>query len=74
HLLTYSLIFNYFRKPRSKSKKIQFYIITIFVIIIFSIASLRLFSGDEDTWLCQNGQWIKHGNPDFPSPSTECLK
>jgi putative hemolysin len=33
---------------------------------------VRLFSGNEDTWLCQNGQWVKHGNPSAAMPSTGC--
>ncbi|MDD4628588.1 MAG: hypothetical protein PHE68_04320 [Candidatus Peribacteraceae bacterium] len=26
----------------------------------------------EDTWLCQNGQWVKHGNPTNPMPIGKC--
>jgi hypothetical protein len=31
----------------------------------------RIVSG-EDTWLCQNGQWVKHGNPSAPMPLGKC--
>jgi len=31
-----------------------------------------LFGGPEDTWICQNNQWVKHGNPDFPKPLRRC--
>jgi len=30
------------------------------------------FGGDEDTWLCQNGEWVKHGNPSNPAPIEGC--
>lgn len=51
-------------------------IITI-AIIIFILAGVVLgirfiFGGDEDTWICQNGQWVKHGNPSLPTPSRNC--
>lgn len=28
--------------------------------------------GSEDTWLCQQGQWIKHGHPVAPMPRSGC--
>ena len=38
---------------------------------VLAIAGVRLFS-DKDSWLCQDGQWIKHGNPSAPMPETGC--
>jgi hypothetical protein len=40
-------------------------------IIIFGIAifNIRLFSGPEDTWLCQNGTWVRHGQPSGLPPA-----
>jgi len=49
--------------------------LTIIVLIIFAILvlfTLRFFSGDEDTWLCQNGEWVKHGNPSAAMPTELC--
>ncbi|MFH0852377.1 MAG: GerMN domain-containing protein [bacterium] len=49
-------------------------IIAIIAIIIVAGAiflGLR-FLTPEDTWLCQNGQWIKHGNPSSPMPTDGC--
>jgi hypothetical protein len=44
----------------------------LFMIVI--IFALRLFlGGPEDSWICQNGQWIKHGNPSAPSPTSQCI-
>ncbi len=30
------------------------------------------FSSPEDTWICQDGQWVKHGAPIAPKPTTPC--
>ena len=37
------------------------------------VVGIRLLCGDEDTWLCQNNQWVKHGNPSAPMPTTACI-
>lgn len=26
----------------------------------------------EDTWICDNGNWVKHGVPSAPMPTTIC--
>lgn len=36
--------------------------------------TLRILSGDEDTWLCEDGQWVKHGNPSSAEPTSGCNK
>lgn len=30
--------------------------------------------GDEDTWICKDGAWEKHGNPSQPQPVIPCEK
>lgn len=42
-------------------------ILTIF-LVLFLLRSLT----PEDTWICANGNWIKHGNPKNPPPTTGC--
>lgn len=46
------------------------------VIALFAVAAgmliCRLLSGNEDTWLCEKGQWVKHGNPSDEMPAKEC--
>jgi len=54
---------------KNKLFKIIGLAILILLIIIFGI---RFFSGPEDFWLCQNGQWAKHGRPSAPEPATPC--
>ncbi len=47
--------------------------IILLVIIVVAIgAVLVLLRGNEDNWICQNGQWVKHGNPSKPMPTTLC--
>lgn len=74
YLLCYNLIFTFLRKSLSRGRRILFYTMTVILILFFVVSGLRLFSGDEDTWLCQNGQWVRHGNPSSPMPVSECLK
>jgi len=45
-------------------------IINIFLLGLFVVRFL--FGGDEDTWICTNNQWVKHGNPKAPMPSVNC--
>lgn len=52
--------------------KILYVFLIIFVILIIAIIGIRFFSGDEDTWLCQDGQWVKHGVPRAPMPTEPC--
>ncbi|MCX6823103.1 MAG: hypothetical protein NTX91_03885 [candidate division SR1 bacterium] len=46
----------------------------IMIVVLLGLAVLmflRLRSG-EDTWMCQDGSWIKHGNPASLMPSEPC--
>ncbi|MCL5009027.1 MAG: DUF2178 domain-containing protein [Patescibacteria group bacterium] len=73
-LIIYSLTVKYLQYRESEisqSRKIFYTILGLFVAAVVVVAGLRLFSG-EDTWLCQNGQWVKHGNPAAPAPSRAC--
>jgi len=55
-------------RVNNKFKK-SFQIVLIFIILIFLIFLIR---GSEDTWICKNGEWIKHGNPSESKPETLC--
>jgi uncharacterized membrane protein len=70
-MFVYGATFRYFDKFKFSNKKTIYTVIIIIIVIILAIASLRLFSG-EDNWVCQNGQWIEHGHPDFLAPTIEC--
>ncbi len=47
-------------------------ILRIIVIMVAVGAFLLIIRGSEDTWLCRDGQWIKHGVPSAPMPSSGC--
>ncbi|MCL5073506.1 MAG: hypothetical protein M1308_21825 [Actinobacteria bacterium] len=48
------------------------------LLIVFVIGSFALFAsrfllgGDEDTWICADNKWVRHGNPTSPIPQTGC--
>lgn len=79
-MLLNSVIF-YYLKLKMKTEKRGFkawiktfgiyFIIALIFAAIFAAGSLRLISG-EDEWLCNNGQWIKHGQPSAPQPTEIC--
>lgn len=47
-------------------------LIILVILVLAVVATLFIMRGDEDTWLCQNGEWIKHGNPDAEKPNSPC--
>ncbi len=44
----------------------------VVVVLIIAVLGVRFLSGPEDTWICQDGQWVKHGQPSAPQPTTVC--
>lgn len=49
-------------------------LVAAIVLIILggaALAGMKFFSG-EDSWVCSNGQWVKHGNPSAPMPASGC--
>jgi hypothetical protein len=50
-------------------KKILIILVVVFGILFF----IRfIIGGPEDNWICNNGQWIKHGKPSYPKPEDPC--
>lgn len=49
-------------------------LIILVILILVVVATVFILRGDEDTWLCQNGEWVKHGNPDVEQPTDFCGK
>jgi len=45
--------------------KNKFYILLTSLLSVFAIVFVLRFviGGDEDIWLCENGEWVKHGQP-----------
>lgn len=54
--------------------KLLWGLVVVLAAIGGAILVLRFgFGGPEDTWLCQNNQWVKHGNPSAPMPEAACV-
>ncbi len=70
-MLLYGVIFRYYNKVKLTDKKLIYTVLVLVLFLFLAVLALRLFSG-EDNWICQNGQWVKHGQPSFPAPSVEC--
>jgi uncharacterized membrane protein len=70
-MLAYALIFKFYDRFKHLNSKKLYLTIVIAIILAAAVIGLRLFSGEDD-WICQKGQWIKHGSPSFPAPQTEC--
>lgn len=45
---------------------------TAITAAIITLAIMAIFRGNEDNWICENHQWIKHGNPSTSMPSEPC--
>ena len=46
--------------------------IFIIVLLFITIGTLLFLRVNEDTWICSNGVWVKHGNPTASKPTTNC--
>jgi len=47
----------------------------LIAIALFAVSWLVVrfvIGGPEDSWICDHGQWVKHGNPSAEKPTTEC--
>ncbi len=46
---------------------------TLIIIVIIILLALGLkFLSTEDDWICSGGQWVKHGSPSSPMPTSGC--
>jgi len=52
-------------------KKFLWGILGIILVAFIVLIGARILSG-EDNWICQNGQWVKHGNPSGAMPTGTC--
>jgi len=70
-MFIYYIIFRFYNKEIFSKNKKKYIISVIILVVLIAFFSLRFFSG-EDNWVCKEGQWIKHGNPDFSVPTVPC--
>jgi cytoskeletal protein RodZ len=59
-----------FKSP--SKKELNFFLILLCGFVIVAAFLIRFLS-PEDTWVCQQGQWVKHGNPNVEQPTSKCL-
>ena len=52
------------------------FLIPLLIVVSIGLGGLLfarfLLGGNEDTWICTDGKWIKHGNPSSSMPLTGC--
>jgi hypothetical protein len=54
-------------------KKIIVYILAGFFLLFAVLGILRMVvGGGEDTWICVEGEWVRHGVPSAPKPEKPC--
>lgn len=50
-------------------------VVIILLIVIGVLFFIRfVIGGPEDSWICKDGNWIKHGRPSYPKPIIPCGK
>lgn len=49
-------------------------ILIVLLITTAGLFTVRFFSGDEDTWIKKDGEWVKHGNPTNPKPTESTIQ
>jgi hypothetical protein len=49
-------------------------VVTIVVIFLIAVGLFLFLRGNEDTWICVNGNWVKHGHPSAPIPTKPCTQ
>jgi hypothetical protein len=43
------------------------------ILILGAIFGIKIIlGGSEDSWICVEGGWIKHGNPSSDMPINDC--
>lgn len=47
------------------------FFIAIIILLVLAFV-LVIFRAKEDTWVCENGDWVKHGNPSASMPEEPC--
>ncbi len=59
------------RKNTKKNLKIGI-VLAIVLFVGLIIGLLLLLRGNEDDWICAKGEWVKHGVPSAPMPTSIC--
>lgn len=52
-------------------RSVLFLIVVLLFVTAAVVAGMRLLSSEDD-WICKDGQWVQHGVPSAPMPTTPC--
>jgi len=69
-MLIYGFIFRFYNRVTNFDYKL---LLSWVVLILVVFIAIRTFSWEDDR-MCNNWEWIKHGNPQFSKPSITCDK
>jgi len=47
-------------------------LIIVIIVIVVLIVGFAFLRGSEDSWICQDGEWVKHGQPSAEKPTEPC--
>jgi len=50
----------------------KYLILIVIGIVVLFIIRFAVLGGDEDEWRCEDGRWIRHGQPSAPRPNSPC--
>lgn len=53
-------------------KKTILIVIGVIIILGIGIVLMLRFSTLEDSWICEKGNWVKHGDPNIEMPKENC--
>lgn len=57
---------------RAMKRPVLVVLTSIAVIICVGLVVRFVFGGNEDTWICDHGAWVQHGQPSSAKPTTAC--
>jgi uncharacterized membrane protein len=71
------MVYSFLIYPRDaatnrKAKKSFLLLIALCIIVGAAVAATIRLTASEDDWICSNGQWVQHGHPSIPMPTTPC--
>jgi len=52
--------------------KKNYYVILLIIFLVFIAGFIIWLRNPEDSWVCKDGMWVKHGNPSEDAPMTGC--
>ena len=60
------------REAEKIIKSVKIAVVIFFLLAVFLLLARLFVGGGEDTWMCIDGEWVRHGVPSAPMPETEC--